>query len=164
MSFCSELKFLVVSFAFSAIIISVIALSLRSYSLFIAASFESSSALDYDVKMNVATDLLNVLQIPLFERPASVFLAAGCDPPVAAAGRRPGAGIVNLVRTAVAPPLAAVGSAEDCADVVARVADEATYAGGFRRVWPTPAALVDLRHCVAPDSVTGRADALWSQL
>lgn len=133
-------------------------------------SLESSSALDYDVKSTVISDLLNVLMLEPFVRPPDVFVAAGFTPPLGlTAESDPTAALepsVGSARSAAACLHAlggpSVGPESLLRDVVQVAKDEAQYAGGFRRIFPTPETLPIFSPLIS--SPTDRMRALWEDV
>ena len=115
-------------------------------------SFESSSPLDYDVKSAVASDLLNLSMIELFERDPVLFTESGFLPPVSS--------ITNPSKVASAawcrPSPSRVGegttSVDSVDDTLARLQDEAQWCGGFRRLFPLPDNVDSYSHLITSPS------------
>jgi hypothetical protein len=143
-------------------------------------SLESSSVLDYDIKSNVATDLLNLAQIQLYERLPSAFettTGANLEMPSAlrhvpseavAAGFVHGVGEVWRTSGAVGALGPLLDANEAAEDVVARVADEGDFTGGFRRIFPAAPHTHVARNLFAAEGRKTASlhctDALWSSL
>lgn len=115
-------------------------------------SLESSSAMDYHIKSSVTTDLLNMAQLELFDRPLSVFETCGLAPP-------PGSESVvspSVARRNVGRPDGfihsdAVGGnqmsdSEKLFDLQMKLKDQETYRGGFERIFPNTTATQVVHH------------------
>jgi len=106
-------------------------------------SLESSSSFDYEVKSNVVTDALNMVQLELFDRPQSQFERSFLAVPdlyksevgvsVGATGIAPTKALVHLQSEVM--PMTRMPS-ESPADVLCRLQDEQAYRGGFQRLFP----------------------------
>lgn len=106
-------------------------------------SLESSSTMDYDVKSNVITDLLNISLMELFDRPATSFETCGLQIPPAA--KKPLSPDKSLVRTFASLNEVTLPHKDIVHDLEARLFDEERYCGGFRRIFPSKMLPVELR-------------------
>jgi hypothetical protein len=109
-------------------------------------SLESSSPLDYEVKSNITTDVLNLAGVELFDRSAEEFLSNGLALPAdvrSAAAEEIVA--LNFPSTVCAQPpescweqrrTEAAAASSQLQLISTQLEDELRYAGGFRRLHP----------------------------
>jgi hypothetical protein len=97
-------------------------------------SFESSSAMDYQVKSNVSTDLLNLALIELYDRDPQSFVLSGIEAPPAP--RVGDSALLHFRDEALTAPQS-LSMDDQLSDVVGRLETERDFCGGFRRLFPT---------------------------
>lgn len=97
-------------------------------------SLESSSAMDYDTKSQVVTDLFNLSMMELFERPSAVFSECGLTVPGTDLHSNLHPSLVH--KHTISSSDEVWSKADEFADIEARLHDESRYQGGFRRIFP----------------------------
>jgi hypothetical protein len=106
-------------------------------------SLESSSTMDYQVKSAVATDLLNMGQLELFQRPASAFEACGVIPPTEPSDPEVIHRLSSLLHSDIelrqaTDRVSDILSPNRIFDLQMKLHDEDRYRGGFERIFPSP--------------------------